>query len=137
MSPRSADDGPAGVREQVLSAAFDEVTRWGIERFSAHNLVAHHGIDEAVLDEHWPNEQELLMEVLLEWPSRSITAPDTGTLLGDLTLGASAMAGYVEVAVARLVGGVVIEFGVDIARWYREVLTRGLDTRVTMTFTAS
>ena len=37
----------------------------------------------------------------------------------------------------RLVGGVMNELGVDVARWYREVLTRGLDTRVTMTFMAS
>ena len=83
------------VRKQILAAAFDELTHWGIERFSVQNLSARHHIDPAAIADNWPNEDDLLLDVLLDWPGRILGPPDTGSLVGDLTLMVMGMAAYI------------------------------------------
>jgi AcrR family transcriptional regulator len=95
----------AVTREQILSAALDEVARWGIERFSVQNLLAHRGIDHAAIAAFWPDEEELLLEVLLDWPGRRFGPPDTGSLAGDLTLMVAAMVAYVGSGAGRQIQG--------------------------------
>jgi len=96
------------VREQILAAAFDEVTRWGIERFSVQNLAARHGIDRATVAMYWPDEEQLLLDVLLDGPGRSISPPDTGSLRDDLTLVAMAMAAYISTDRGRGLQGTLL-----------------------------
>jgi AcrR family transcriptional regulator len=103
--------GEAGVgatREQVLAAAFDEVTRWGIERFSVQNLAARHGVDRAAIAAHWSGEEELLLDVLLNWPGRSFGPPDTGSLAADLTILVTAMAAYISSEEGHKIQGVLV-----------------------------
>ncbi|WP_370063649.1 TetR-like C-terminal domain-containing protein [Mycobacterium sp. MAA66] len=104
----SPDGEPDAARKRVLAAAFDEVTRWGIERFSVENLAARHGIDQAVIDTYWSDEEALLLEVLVEWPGRSYVSPDTGSLAGDLTAMAMAMAEYISSEPGRKIQGALV-----------------------------
>jgi AcrR family transcriptional regulator len=96
------------VREQILAAAFDEVTHWGIERFSVQNLAARHGIGTADIFERWVDEDDLLLDVLLDGPGRSIAPPDTGSLRDDLTLVAMAMAAYISTDKGRSLQGTLL-----------------------------
>lgn len=96
------------VREQILAAAFDEVTHWGIERFSVQNLAARHGIDRATVATHWPDEEQLLLDVLLDWPGRAFGPPDTGTLAGDLTILVLAMTAYISSEKGHKIQGALV-----------------------------
>jgi len=86
----------APTREQILAAALDEVTQWGIERFSVENLLARRDIDRTAIAAHWPDDEELLLDVLLDWPGRTLGPPDTGSLAGDLAILVLAMAAYLN-----------------------------------------
>lgn len=96
------------VRKQILAAAFDELTHWGIERFSVQNLSARHHIDPAAIAENWPNEDDLLLDVLLDWPGRVLGPPDTGSLAGDLTIMVMGMAAYIGSDSGRKIQSVLV-----------------------------
>ena len=87
---------PADVREQVLAAARDELTHWGLERFNVAAMAARHGIDESVIYQYWGSAQRVALDVLLRWSSEVIVAPDTGSLRTDLQALAAAVANYVN-----------------------------------------
>lgn len=101
-------DGPDVAREQILAAAFDEVTHWGIERFSVQNLAARHGVDRTAVAAYWADEEELLVDVLLDWQGRSFGLPDTGSLAGDLAIMTMAMAAYISSEAGRKIQGVLV-----------------------------
>jgi len=133
-------DGSDAMRERVLEAAFDEVTHWGIERFSVQNLAARHGIDRTLIFEHWVDEDDLLLDVLLDGPGRSIKPPDTGSLHDDLLLVAMAMAAYISTERGRSLQGTLaignrdqFRAGIRAQVWQRrsavmaEVFDRGVE----------
>lgn len=95
-------------REQILAAALDEVTQWGIERFSVENLLLRSGIDRTAIAAHWTDDEELLLDVLLDWPGRTLGPPDTGSLAGDLTIMVMAMAVYIDSDSGRRVQGALV-----------------------------
>lgn len=95
-------------RAQILAAALDEVTQWGIERFSVESLLARNGIDRTAIAAYWPNGEELLLDVLLDWPGRTVGPPDTGSLAGDLTIMVMAMAAYLDSDTGRRVQGALV-----------------------------
>jgi AcrR family transcriptional regulator len=89
------DDGsPADVRERVFAAAYDELARWGIDRFSIPALAHRHGLDPADIQQHWPDEEKLILDVLLWWPRQEMTLPDSGSLRTDMFFLALGMASY-------------------------------------------
>lgn len=88
-------------RERVLAAAYDELTRWGIDRFSIVSLADRHGLDPRSIRQRWGTEDRLMLDVLLNWPSREITAPDTGSLRGDLQALATGVANYMSSGIGR------------------------------------
>jgi AcrR family transcriptional regulator len=93
---------PDEVRERVLAAAYDELTRWGIDRFSIVALADRHRLDPAMIRQHWTNEERLLLDLFLHWPNTGkITAPDTGSLRTDLLALAAGMASYVQSDIGR------------------------------------
>lgn len=100
--------GSGATREWILAAALDEVTQWGIERFSVESLLARNGIDRTALAAHWSDDEELLLDVLLDWPGRTVGPPDTGSLAGDLTLMVMAMAAYIDSDSGRRVQGALV-----------------------------
>lgn len=85
----------------MLSAAYDELTRWGLERFDIPTMCARHKIDEELVGRYWGNGRELALDVLVSWNSEILTPPDTGSLRGDLHALAAGLARQVNDPLAR------------------------------------
>ena len=49
---------PEHVRESVLAAAYDEITRWGIDRFSIVSLAGRHELAPELIRHHWGGEAD-------------------------------------------------------------------------------
>jgi AcrR family transcriptional regulator len=92
---------PQELRERVLAAGLDELSRWGIERFSVGALAARHGIDEALIRKYWGDRQRLALDLLLSWDGTDNVAVDTGSLRGDLRALATNLAHYVNTVQGR------------------------------------
>jgi AcrR family transcriptional regulator len=92
---------PPELRDRVLAAGIDELTHWGIERFSVGALAARHGIDESEILKYWGNGQRLALDVLLRWDGTQNLTPDTGALRSDLKALSLVVAGYVNTALGR------------------------------------
>ena len=75
---------PEEVRRRVLAAAFDELTRWGLERFSVPTMCAKYGIDDAVVTRFWGTGRRVALDALLSWSEDILNPPDTGSLRTDL-----------------------------------------------------
>ncbi|CAN5411676.1 TetR/AcrR family transcriptional regulator [soil metagenome] len=88
------DGTDSGERERIIAAAHDELTRWGIDRFSVAAMAERHGIDPDSVWRYWDDEESVVLEALLDAPSRAIALPDTGALCDDLAQLASEMAAY-------------------------------------------
>ena len=101
MSDLAEGPEPQDLRERVLAAAYDELTRWGIDRFSIVSLADRHGLDPRVIRRQWGNEERLLVEVLSSWPGKEMRLPDTGSLRTDLLALAMGMARYVQSGLGR------------------------------------
>ncbi|EHB47050.1 hypothetical protein MycrhDRAFT_6109 [Mycolicibacterium rhodesiae JS60] len=85
----------------MLSAAYDELTRWGLERFDIPTMCARHKIDEAVVSRYWPSARTLALDVLVSWNAEILNPPDTGSLRGDLHALAAGVARQVNDHLAR------------------------------------
>src|ERR1700744_1428240 len=93
---------PDEFREQVLAAAYDELTRWGIDRFSIVALADRHRLHPVVIRQQWGSEEGLVIDVLLHLPNTErITPPDLGSLRSDLWALAVGMGAYVQSDIGR------------------------------------
>ena len=92
---------PQELRERVLAAALDEVTRWGVERFSVAAMAARHGLDEQLIYRYWGSSQRLLLDTMFFRADDIIMAPNTGSLRGDLEAMALAVARYLNTSDGR------------------------------------
>jgi Tetracyclin repressor-like, C-terminal domain len=101
MSKAADDVIPEEVRERVLAAAYDELIRWGIDRFSIMSLADRHGLDAGVIRQQWGHEEHLMLDVFVRWPGKEVTPPDTGSLRNDWLPLAAGMASYVQSEVGR------------------------------------
>jgi hypothetical protein len=87
---------PETVRKRALAAAYHELKRWGIDRFSVVPVADNHGLNLGGIRQQWDNDERLMLDVFLSWPTNAITAPDTGSLRTDLLALAAGMASYVN-----------------------------------------
>jgi hypothetical protein len=88
---------PEDFRERVLVAAYDELARWGMDRFSIVALAGRHELDLELIQQHWGSAERLVLEVLLRFPDQAnFTIPDTGSLHADLQALAIWMSGYLS-----------------------------------------
>lgn len=92
---------PHELRERVLAAALDELTHWGIERFSVRAMSARHGIDVESIYQYWGNSQRLLLDVMSFESDQIMLAPSTGSLRSDLYAMALSVAAYLNASVGR------------------------------------
>jgi hypothetical protein len=108
-------------RELVHAAARQELTQWGIDRFS---IVALADRNDLVVNEilaFWSDEAALIIDVLLEGAGREAVAPDTGSLRGDLLALVAGMATYVgsgqghQIQGSHLIGEPFLD-GIEIRR---------------------
>ncbi|CAN5514820.1 hypothetical protein BH09ACT8_BH09ACT8_17460 [soil metagenome] len=92
---------PAELRDRVFAAGIDELTHWGIERFSVGAMAARHGLDESEIVKYWGDGQRLALDLLLRWDGEQHPTPDTGELRSDLQALSRVVASYVNTAVGR------------------------------------
>lgn len=94
-------DVPDEVRRAVLTAAYEELTRWGLERFDVPTMCARNKIDEAVVTRYWGDGRRLALDTLLYWSDDLLTPADTGSLRTDLQALAAAVARQVNSGAGR------------------------------------
>ncbi|MCV7212925.1 TetR/AcrR family transcriptional regulator C-terminal ligand-binding domain-containing protein [Mycolicibacterium canariasense] len=83
-------------RDRVHAAAREELTQWGIDRFSIVALADRNGLPVHDILQFWADEATLIIDVLLDGAGRQAVAPDTGSLREDLYALAAGMAAYVS-----------------------------------------
>lgn len=84
-----------------MTAAHDELTRWGLERFDIPTMCARHKIDEALVTRYWGDGRKLALDALLYWSDDILTPTDTGSLRTDLQALAAAVARQVNTDTGR------------------------------------
>ncbi len=87
------DTTPVEELDRVLDAVREELSRWGIDRFDVAATTERHGLDPALVAQHWPDSTSLVLAALAQRPDD--TPPDSGSLLEDLYLLAVGMAALV------------------------------------------
>lgn len=75
---------PADVRARVMPAVLDELTRWGVERFSVEALAERHRLDAAMVYRYWGDRRQLIVDAVLSDVEKLSSGTDTGSLRGDL-----------------------------------------------------
>ncbi|BBZ70119.1 TetR-like C-terminal domain-containing protein [Mycobacterium paraseoulense] len=75
---------PADVRARVMPAVLDELTRWGVERFSVEALAERHRLDAAMVYRYWGDRRQLIVDAVLSDVEKISSGTDTGSLRGDL-----------------------------------------------------
>ena len=95
------DSIPEELRARVLAAAYDELTRWGIDRFRIVSLADRHGLDPREIRQRWGDERGLILDVFVSWALEDVVVPDTGHLRSDLFALTVAIAAYIESETGR------------------------------------
>ncbi|BBX18361.1 TetR-like C-terminal domain-containing protein [Mycolicibacterium duvalii] len=98
----------AVAREKALDAALAELQQWGVDRFSIQGVALRTGLDPDFLHAQWDGEQQLIIDALSSYSQMMITPPDTGSLHGDLTELALALAGYLNEPVGRRIARMLV-----------------------------
>jgi AcrR family transcriptional regulator len=75
----------------TLAAAYELLTESGLSGVSVDEVSRRSGVAKTTIYRHWPSRSALLLEAHLQFTPR-LQAPNTGTLKGDLTAIAMAMA---------------------------------------------
>ncbi|MGD1209479.1 TetR-like C-terminal domain-containing protein [Mycobacterium seoulense] len=75
---------PADVRARVMPAVLDELSRWGVERFSIEALAECHRLDAAMVYRYWGDRRRLIVDAVLSDVEKLSSGTDTGSLRGDL-----------------------------------------------------
>jgi AcrR family transcriptional regulator len=88
----------------ILDAAVDELGIGRAAGFSIERVAARAGVEPSAVQQWWPNSPALLSEAVAFHTARCApTAPDTGTLYGDLLEFAMAYAAQVGTPIGRRV----------------------------------
>ena len=80
----SVDAIPPEIRARVMEAVLDELSRWGVERFSVEALAERHQLDAAMIFHYWGDRQLLIVDAARADVEALSLATDTGSLRGDL-----------------------------------------------------
>ncbi|WP_231964229.1 MULTISPECIES: TetR-like C-terminal domain-containing protein [unclassified Mycobacterium] len=67
-----------------MAAALDELTLWGVERFSIEALAERHNLDREMIYRFWGSRQQLIVAAALADAEAYSSIADTGSLRGDL-----------------------------------------------------
>lgn len=98
----------ASQRAAALEAALAEVQQWGVERFRIEGVAHRARLSPEYVRQTWGNEEELIAEALLSYSEAMMTLPDTGSLHGDLTELALALAAYLNEPVGRRISRMLV-----------------------------
>ncbi|WP_322861164.1 TetR-like C-terminal domain-containing protein [Mycobacterium europaeum] len=92
---------PADVRARVMPAVLDELTRWGVERFSIEALAERHHLDAAMVYRYWGDRRQLIVDAVLSDVETVSSGIDTGSLRGDLRAFVGKVTGRINSEVGR------------------------------------
>lgn len=95
-------------RAAALEAALDEVQQWGVDRFRIEGVAHRAKLSPDYVRQTWGSEQELIAEALLGYSQTMMRLPDTGSLHGDLTGLALALADYLNEPVGRRISRMLV-----------------------------
>ena len=98
---QSVEVAPAETRARVMTAALDELARWGVERFSIEAMAERHRLDASVIYRYWGDRQRLIVDAALADIEGLGAATDTGSLRTDLEALARSVADRVNTEVGR------------------------------------
>lgn len=101
MASSDTDDADGAQRAAARKAALDELLQWGVDRFSVEGAAQRCSVGVDFFRQQWPNERDLIIEALLEYSESTITVPDTGSLLDDLTVLTLSVAAFLNDAMGR------------------------------------
>lgn len=102
-----------GIRERVLDAALAEIAAKGLGGFTIEAAAQRAGFDSLTVRQIWPNSAELSTAALMEYGTRNLCVPDTGTLYGDLLAYAKSFADMIDSPVGRRLLNAVIAKPMD------------------------
>lgn len=120
ISPGSRRRG-AELEAAILDAAWDQLVEFGYDRFTIESVAARSSTARSVLYRRWPSRLELLRAAVRHRGEQdAVTAPDTGSLRGDVLAALTELnrrrAGLIGLLTARLAsyydeeGGTPAEF---------------------------
>jgi AcrR family transcriptional regulator len=92
---------PADIRARVMPAVIDELTRWGVERFSVEAMAERHQLDATLIYRYWGDKQRLIVDAAVEDVESLSSLADTGSLRGDLFALARAVTDRANTEVGR------------------------------------
>lgn len=75
---------PPDIRATVMPAVLDELSRWGLERFSIEALADRHRLDAGMVYRYWGDRRQLIVDAVLSDVETLSSGTDTGSLRGDL-----------------------------------------------------
>ena len=95
-------------RAAAIEAALDEVQQWGVDRFRLEGVAHRAKLSPDYVRQMWGSETELIAEALLSYSQAMMELPDTGSLHGDLTGLALALADYLNEPVGRRISRMLV-----------------------------
>lgn len=75
--------GPARC-QAILEATLDVLSETGFDAMTIDGVAAKARASKATIYRNWEGKTDLVAEAVAKWPGIEITAPDTGSLRGDL-----------------------------------------------------
>lgn len=112
-----AEDTAGPLRERVFDAVLEELTVFGIDKFSADRVIRRSGVPPEAIRNQWRDDRVLLMDALITRSDQTNPCPDTGRLGDDLRVLADALVQLNQSETARqltrrmLPGGRDTDFG--------------------------
>lgn len=95
-APRVGERRPGGrsarVRHDVMAAATELLAEAGYDGLSIEAVADRAGVHKTTVYRRWPTKADLVADALSERSQQHVPVPDTGTLAGDLTALARAVA---------------------------------------------
>ena len=98
---QSVDAVRADIRARVMPAVIDELSRWGVERFSVEAMAERHRLDAAMIYRYWGDRQRLIVDAALADVESWGSVTDTGSLRGDLEAFARSVTDRINTEVGR------------------------------------
>jgi AcrR family transcriptional regulator len=104
--PRRRTGGrSARVRESVLRAVLDTLAEGGFDAMTMNTVARRAGVHATSVQRRWGTREKLVLDAMLSYSGAQLHVPDTGSLRGDLTSFAEALAQYLELPLGRMLAG--------------------------------
>lgn len=99
----------AGLKAAVLAAAFDIVNETGVAGVTMGAVAQRAGVHETSVYRRWGVKRALLLDALHTQTQRTVAAPKTGSLHGDLLAYLTNLAGFLATPAGRATTRIAVE----------------------------